>query len=54
MRKGAAHFETIVADGSHFVATQHGAEQFGPFARPIGQIGQCAIFGLAGLAVAFP
>jgi hypothetical protein len=54
MREGAADFETVVADGSQFVAPQHGAEQFDPLAGPIGQIGQCAIFGLAGLAVAFP
>ncbi len=54
VREGAADFETAVADASQFVATQQGAEQFDPFAGPIGQIGQCAIFGLAGLAVAFP
>ena len=54
MREGAADFEAVAADRGQFVATQHGTEQFDPFAGPIGQIGQCAIFGLAGFAVAFP
>jgi hypothetical protein len=54
MWEGAADFETVVADGSQFVATQQGAEQFDPLAGPIGQIGQCAVLGLAGFAVAFP
>jgi hypothetical protein len=54
MREGAADFEAVAANRGQLVATQHGAEQFDPFAGPIGQIGQCAILGLAGFAVAFP
>ena len=54
MRQGAAHDDGLLFGRRNLAALQQRAQAFDDLARPIGQIGDGALFDLAAVAIAFP